>query len=196
MNFLITEPYKTIKLIFLTLIIETKFYMFEVIGSVGHMLNINYYFNFYLLTLLFVLYLIFENLEFSEKKTFYLFIIIFTTALAVIMTIYLNTNTIEKYETIKNVRGRYFIILFFIIACGFSFKKVNNLSNRKKIIFTILLLIVVLINLTDNLSVQTNIVLLIFSYLIVFKQYFKIFFKLLFPHFNLLILYNMYNFYY
>ena len=118
LNFLISEPYKAIKLIFLTLTIETKLYLYEAIGSVGHMLNINYYFNIYILTLLFISYSIFKNLKFN-KKTFYLFLILFTTAMAVIMAIYLNTNSIERYETIKNVRGRYFLILFFLISCGF-----------------------------------------------------------------------------
>lgn len=194
-NFLISEPYKTFKLILLTLAIETKFYLYEAIGSVGHMLNINYYFNFYILTILFVSYLILKNLKFN-KRTFYLFLILFTTAMAVIMAIYLNTNSIEKYETIKNVRGRYFLILFFLIPCGFCIQFEKKKLNQDIFIFIGLLIIILLINASGTLSIKTNCVLLLFSYLIVYKQYFKTFFKIIFPHFNLLILFNIYNFYY
>ena len=194
-NFLISEPYKTFKLILLTLAIETKFYLYEAIGSVGHMLNINYYFNIYILTILFVSYFILKNLKFN-KKTFYLFLILFSTAMAVIMTIYLNTNSIEKYETIKNVRGRYFLILFFLIPCGFYIQFERKELNKDRYVFIGLLIIIALINISGALSIKTNIVLLLFSYLIVYKQYFKTFFKIIFPHFNLLILFNIYNFYY
>ena len=159
------------------------------------MLNINYYFNFYILTILFVSYLILKNLKFN-KKTFYLFLILFTTAMAVIMTIYLNTNSIEKYETIKNVRGRYFLILFFLIPCGFYIQFERKELNKDRYVFIGLLIIIALINISGALSIKTNIVLLLFSYLIVYKQYFKTFFKIIFPHFNLLILFNIYNFYY
>ena len=194
-NFLISEPYKTFKLILLTLAIETKFYLYEAIGSVGHMLNINYYFNIYLLTILFVSYLILKNLKFN-KRTLYLFLILFTTTMAVIMTIYLNTNSIEKYETIKNVRGRYFLILFFLIPCGFYFQSEKKVLNKDRFIFISLLLIIAVINVSSTLSIKTNSVLFLFSYLIVYKEYFKTFFKIIFPHFNLFILFNIYNFYY
>ncbi len=194
-NFLISEPTKTFKLIFLTLAIETKFYLYETISSVGHMLNINYYFNIYVLTLLYFSYLIFKNLKFN-KKTFYLFLILFVTAIAVMMTIYLNTNSIEKFETIKNVRGRYFLILLFLISCGFYFQNDKKIFNKNKYIFINLLVIIVLINLIDILSIKANIIFLMFSYLIVYKEYFKIFYKIIFPHFNLLILFNIYNYYY
>ena len=116
--------------------------------------------------------------------------------MAVIMAIYLNTNSIEKYETIKNIRGIYFLILFFLIPCGFYIQFERKELNKDRYVFIGLLIIIALINISGALSIKTNIVLLLFSYLIVYKQYFKTFFKIIFPHFNLLILFNIYNFYY
>jgi len=194
-NYLIYNPINTFKLIFLTLLIESKFYAYEFIGSVGHMLNINYYFNFYILSLFLIIFLILDNIEYS-KKSFLTIAIIFTTVLALIMTIYLNTNTLDQYETIKNVKGRYFLILFFFLSCAFNMGKKDITKDKKLLKFSILLFVLILSNIFYLISLGSNIFFLLFSYLLVFKYFFKIFFKLLLPHFNIIILYSMYNYYY
>ena len=195
LKYLIFNPFSAIKLIFLTFVFESKHYAYEIIGSVGHMLNINHYFSFYIITLIYVIYYLLRNIEFT-KESFFSFIIFLLTAVGIILTIYINTNTVEQYETIKNVRGRYLLVILFFIGCILNSKIITNLNYKNKSLLLTYVILLILLNIVQPISLKDNIIFIIFSYLTIYFQYFRDTFKLLLPHLNLYILYNIYNFYY
>ena len=114
----------------------------------------------------------------------------------ILATIYLNTNTLGQYEVIKNVRGRYFLILLFFLSCTFNSSIKNNFKNKNLITIIFFLSIFFIFNFYEQISIKSNIVIFLFICLLVYQKYFRIFFKLMIPHFNILILYNIYDFYY
>ena len=194
-NYLLLNPVGTIKLFFLTVLLESKVYAYEIIGVVGHMVNISLYFICYYLLAIYLFYIIYKNMEFSKKSILTVSIILLS-ALVILATIYLNTNTPGQYEVIKNVRGRYFLILLFFLSCTFNTSIKNNFKNKNLITIVFFLSIFFILNFYEQISIKFNIVISLFICLLVYQKYFRIFFKLMIPHFNILILYNIYNFYY